>query len=52
MRRRAAAQGAEGEAEQQVITVGQVAEAERDKQVAMSPRRRVSQERIGAEVEA
>src|SRR5882762_3375162 len=51
--KRAAAQALKAEAEQQVITVGQVAEAERDKQVAIvAAQKAAEQERIRAEVEA
>jgi uncharacterized membrane protein YqiK len=50
---RAAAQALKAQAEQQVITVGQVAEAERDKQVAIvAAQKAAEQERIRAEVEA
>ena len=50
---RAAAQALKAQAEQQVITVGQVAEAERDKQVAIvAAQKAAAQERIRAEVEA
>ena len=51
--KRAAAQALKAQAEQQVITVGQVAEAERDKQVAIvAAQKAAEQERIRAEVEA
>jgi len=51
--KRAAAQALKAEAEQKVITVGQVAEAERDKQVAIvAAQKAAEQERIRAEVEA
>src|SRR4051812_15075691 len=50
---RAAAGALKGPAEQQVITVGQVAEAEREKQVAIvAAQRGAEQERIRADVEA
>ena len=50
---RAAAQALKAQAEQQVITVGQVAEAEREKQVAIvAAQKAAEQERIRAEVEA
>ncbi|HEY4730095.1 MAG TPA: flotillin domain-containing protein, partial [Myxococcales bacterium] len=51
--KRAEAQALKAQAEQQVITVGQVAEAERDKQVAIvAAQKAAEQERIRAEVEA
>ena len=51
--KRAAAQALKTQAEQQVVTVGQVAEAEREKQVAIvAAQKAAEQERIRAEVEA
>jgi uncharacterized membrane protein YqiK len=51
--KRAAAQALKAQAEQQVMTVSQVAEAERDKQVAIvAAQKAAEQERIRAEVEA
>jgi len=51
--KRAEAQALKAQAEQQVITVGQVAEAEREKQVAIvAAQKAAEQERIRAEVEA
>src|SRR3954469_2072886 len=51
--KRAAAQALKTQAEQQVLTVGQVAEAEREKQVAIvAAQKAAEQERIRAEVEA
>jgi flotillin len=51
--KRAAAQALKAQAEQQVVTVGQVAEAEREKQVAIvAAQKAAEQERIRAEVEA
>jgi uncharacterized membrane protein YqiK len=51
--KRAAAQALKTQAEQQVVTVGQVAEAEREKQVAVvAAQKAAEQERIRAEVEA
>lgn len=51
--KRAEAQALKAQAEQQVMTVGQVAEAEREKQVAIvAAQKAAEQERIRAEVEA
>jgi flotillin len=51
--KRAAAQALKMQAEQQVITIEQVAEAEREKQVAVvAAQKAAEQERIGAEIEA
>src|SRR4051812_7615758 len=51
--KRAAAQALKAQAEQQVVTVGQVAEAEREKEVAIvAAQKAAEQERIRAEVEA
>jgi uncharacterized membrane protein YqiK len=51
--KRAAAQALKMQAEQQVITVEQVAEAEREKQVAVvAAQKAAEQERIAAEIEA
>ncbi len=51
--KRAAALALKAQAEQQVVTVGQVAEAEREKQVAIvAAQKAAEQERIRAEIEA
>src|SRR5436305_2612718 len=51
--KKAAAQALKTQAEQQVVTVAQVAEAERDKQrVSVAAQKAAEQERIAAEIEA